>query len=336
MSCTSIRPSRAALAFLLGRFAGPDVRPAPHDPTAAWVEAPGARFAVELMERLGRSLPGASAVPAEDWEALLRALRAAARMRRPLPADGWDFDLLRAVPGSAEALGEEGDRQLHVYAGERDGRPTSLASWHDGDAFASFASLDAGHPPAPPSYVTRDRVVPVSFEELWRLAWSGGQDVWCFGRALVPGGSFLAGHMTVMYVIRGWPGHGLRDAVRVERSALRAMRSSARLLRWLSGAWERRPEGGPGRAPAAAWEPGRAPACGLCGRDVAPQGEAVYFWRCSRCWRVGCGSCVVAGDEKHCACPRPLPLRARGAARPEGTHGQDPDAAPDFDDDIPF
>jgi hypothetical protein len=308
--------------LLLATFAGPGVRPASHDPTALWLDGTGARFVADHLARYRDRMSARDLDPAL-WEAMERAVEPAARERAPFWGDDVDFDLLRAVPGAVDALGDLAGRELRGHGGVSRGRLNGLAAWNDGDRFTGFVSIDPSHAPTPPPYVSRDPVVTFTFEELWRDAWSHSVDAYCLGQRLVNGGDFVRAHMDVMYAIRGWSSASPRHVVAAESRTLRSIRRSVELLRWLLGAWEARPVSGPGRRleEVQRHHVGHDVVCGLCRRPVAPTGDAVYLWRCARCWKVGCGDCV-AGAEGTCACPRL-----------EAPRVHDSDAA---SDDIPF
>jgi hypothetical protein len=143
--------------------------------------------------------------------------------------DDFDADLLKVVPGAAEALGDTARVEMRCYSRLTGGRINLPSCWHTDAGLAAFFWTDPALRP-PESYVTDDPEAGCTFLEAVRDEWVHGQVV-VVNRQLVwrPREALM---MRLMYDLRGW-GTPLTDAVRAETRGhvLASLDQAARRLR---------------------------------------------------------------------------------------------------------
>jgi hypothetical protein len=112
--------------------------------------------------------------------------------------DDFDADLLKVVPGAAEALGESAGIRMQTYSYLTDGKINCPASWNGDGAF--FWTRPDGRPG--PYYWTSKPVVGCTFLEAIR-------DEWIHTSTVIVDGAVIWRPMwrefeKLMYDIRGW------------------------------------------------------------------------------------------------------------------------------------
>jgi len=131
--------------------------------------------------------------------------------------DDFDADLLRAVPGAAEALGTAAGVRLETFSHLTGGKINSPSAWHtDAGLVAFFWTAPEFRPPA--AYVTSNATACCTFLEAVRDEWVHScivavnrQIVWC---------PPVRAMQQLMYDLRGWTvltgreREGIRQAVR--------------------------------------------------------------------------------------------------------------------------
>ncbi len=145
--------------------------------------------------------------------------------------DDFDADLLRAVPGAAEALGDAGALRLATYSRLTGGKINCPSAWNTYDGLTAF-------------FWTKDEHRP---DEFWRTdapeaactLLEAVRDEWVHGCLITVDGRIIwrppSGLMDrLMYDLRGWT--PMTDAVREEsREHVRAsLRAAAERLRDLT------------------------------------------------------------------------------------------------------
>lgn len=148
--------------------------------------------------------------------------------------DSFDADLLKVVPGVAEALGDTADLQLTTYSHVTDGRINCPSAWNTDFGLASFFWTAPEFRP-PSAYCTTEPEVECTFLEVIRDEWVHSCAV-VVNRHLVwrPPAGLLD---KLMYDLRGWGGRledGRREEIRGH--ALRSLEAAAGRLRSVLGA----------------------------------------------------------------------------------------------------
>lgn len=142
--------------------------------------------------------------------------------------DGFDADLLKVVPGAAEALGGTAGAALETYSHPTNGKINCPSAWwEDGGLLAYFWTDPAFGPP--PGYSTDAPVVACTFLEAVR-------DEWVHGSVVAVNRRFVweppeAAMMRLMHDLRGRD--VLPDAVRADLrwGVLRSLEAAAGRLR---------------------------------------------------------------------------------------------------------
>jgi hypothetical protein len=147
----------------------------------------------------------------------------------------FDADLLKVVPGAAEALGPAGSIQLQTFSRLTDGAINCPSAWNTDHGLASFFWTAPEFRPAA-CFVTGDPVSDCTFLEVVRDEWVHSCVV-CVNGVVVwrPPARLME---RLMYGLRGWT--PLEDAEReaIRSDVLRSLRRAAERLAAVTQAGE--------------------------------------------------------------------------------------------------
>jgi hypothetical protein len=140
-------------------------------------------------------------------------------------SDDFDMDLLKVIPGVAEALGDHADTPLWTYGNTSHDRINSPSCWNTYTGLAAFFGTDDSGQWKPSDYSTQSPMVACTWLETVRDAWAHGYTAVVNGHPI-----WDAGRLTdqvfnaLMYDLRNWtklpPGRGdqLRTYVAIDLS----------------------------------------------------------------------------------------------------------------------
>ncbi len=129
--------------------------------------------------------------------------------------DTFDADLLKTVPGAAEALGDTAGVKLWTYSRTTDGAINCPSAWHTPQGLTSFFWADdpAGRPDA---YFSTDApVTACTFLEAVRDEWIHGAVISVHGPVIWR--PLQQSQLRLMYDLRGWT--PLQDGERAKTRA---------------------------------------------------------------------------------------------------------------------
>lgn len=142
----------------------------------------------------------------------------------PLWCADFDSDLLRVVPGAAEALGDTATRRLWTRCRPTNGKINSPAAWNYQDGLVSFFTADEDRDPVPSGYVTLGtEITECTLLEAIRDEWIHGVDVVVDGHLIWQARQL--DQLDLMYDVRRWTvlsdeaREGIRENVRLSISA---------------------------------------------------------------------------------------------------------------------
>jgi hypothetical protein len=146
--------------------------------------------------------------------------------------DTFDADLLKVVPGAAEALGDAGALRLTTYSRLTGGKINHPSAWNTYDGLTAFFWTSEAHR-LDGSYQTDDGEAECTLLEAVRDEWVHSCVISIDGRVIWRPPSGLMDRL--MYDLRDWT--PLTDQVREEsREHVRAsLRAAAERLRHVSG-----------------------------------------------------------------------------------------------------
>jgi hypothetical protein len=138
--------------------------------------------------------------------------------------DDFDADLLKVVPGAAEALGDAAHIRLETYSRLTDGKINHPSCWNTDGGFTAFFWTHPDHRPAG-CWVTDERVVECTFLEVIRDEWVhsctvdvNGHTVWRPPDRLME---------RLMSDLRGWTTLSDEDREAIRESVRRSLRAAA-------------------------------------------------------------------------------------------------------------
>jgi hypothetical protein len=138
--------------------------------------------------------------------------------------DSFDADLLKVVPGAAEALGETAGLELTTFSRTTGGKINAPSCWHADAGLASFFWTGPQHKPGP-FYYTNQPEAACTFLEAVRDEWVhsavvvvDGWVVWCPPVRLME---------RLMYDLRGWTVLDGGEREKIRGDVLASLRSAA-------------------------------------------------------------------------------------------------------------